>query len=31
MLLAVYASQLAGGRVSFPLKEREHPLGALTR
>jgi predicted dehydrogenase len=29
MLLAVYASQLAGGRVSFPLKEREHPLGAL--
>jgi predicted dehydrogenase len=31
MLLAVYASQLASGRVSFPLKEREHPLGALTR
>ena len=31
MLLAVYASQLQGGRVSFPLKEREHPLGALTR
>jgi predicted dehydrogenase len=31
MLLACYASQLAGGRVSFPLKEREHPLGALTR
>ena len=28
MLLAVYASQLRGGRVSFPLKEREHPLGA---
>lgn len=31
MLLAVYASQLQGGRVSFPLKERKHPLGALTR
>jgi predicted dehydrogenase len=31
MLLAVYASQLAGGRVSLPLKEREHPLGALPR
>ena len=31
MLLAVYASQLKGGRVSFPLKEREHPLGALNR
>ena len=29
MLLAVYASQLQGGRVSFPLKERVHPLGAL--
>ena len=24
-------TQLAGGRVSFTLKEREHPLGALTR
>jgi predicted dehydrogenase len=29
MLLAVYASQFRGRRVSFPLKEREHPLGAL--
>jgi predicted dehydrogenase len=29
MLLAVYASQLVGGRVSFPLKDREHPLGPL--
>jgi predicted dehydrogenase len=31
MLLACYTSQLVGGRVSFPLKERTHPLGALTR
>jgi predicted dehydrogenase len=31
MLLAVYASQLQGGRVSFPLKDRKHPLGAFTR
>jgi predicted dehydrogenase len=31
MLLAVYTSQLQGGRVSFPLKEREHPLGTITR
>ena len=31
MLLAVYASQLQGARVSFPLKDRKHPLGALTR
>jgi predicted dehydrogenase len=31
MLLAIYASQLAGGRVTFPLKDRKHPLGALTR
>jgi hypothetical protein len=31
MLLAVYTSQLKGGRVSYPLKESEHPLGALTR
>jgi predicted dehydrogenase len=31
MLLAVYASQLQGGRVSFPLRERKHPLGPLTR
>lgn len=26
MLLAIYASQLQRGRVSFPLKERVHPL-----
>ena len=31
MLLGVYAPQLQGGRVSFPLKERAHPLGALAR
>jgi hypothetical protein len=31
MLLACYTSQLTGGRVSFPLKERKHPLGALKR
>jgi hypothetical protein len=31
MLLGGYASQLKGGRVSFPLKERGHPLGALNR
>jgi predicted dehydrogenase len=31
MLLAVYSSQLKGGRVLFPLKDRKHPLGALTR
>jgi predicted dehydrogenase len=31
MLLAIYTSQLKGGRVSFPLKERAHPLGALAR
>jgi predicted dehydrogenase len=30
MLLAIYASQLAGARVSFPLKQREHPLGVIT-
>jgi len=28
MILAVYASQLSGGRVTFPLKERRHPLGS---
>ncbi len=27
MILAVYHSQLAGGRVALPLKERRHPLG----
>jgi predicted dehydrogenase len=31
MLLAVYASQLQGRRVAFPLMERGHPLGPLTR
>jgi predicted dehydrogenase len=31
MLLAIYASQLKGGRIPFPLKERKHPLGALAR
>jgi hypothetical protein len=31
MLLAVYASQLQGRRVTFPVKERGHPLGALNR
>jgi hypothetical protein len=31
MLLAVYTSHLQGGRASFPLKDREHPLGALKR
>jgi predicted dehydrogenase len=31
MLLACYASQLQGGRVSFPLKDRKHPLGTLKR
>ncbi len=29
MILAVYASHLAGARASFPLKERRHPLGSL--
>jgi len=29
MLLAVYTSHLQGSRVSFPLKDRGHPLGAL--
>ena len=31
MLLAIYAAQLKGGRVTFPLKERAHPLAALKR
>ena len=29
MIMAVYAAHLSGGRVSFPLKERRHPLGSL--
>jgi len=27
MVLAVYPSHLSGGRVTFPLKDRRHPLG----
>jgi predicted dehydrogenase len=29
MIHSVYASHLAGGRVTFPLKDRKHPLGTL--
>lgn len=29
MIHGVYASHLAGGRVSLPLKDRSHPLGTL--
>jgi predicted dehydrogenase len=29
MIFAVYAAHLAGGRVTFPLKDRKHPLGSL--
>jgi predicted dehydrogenase len=29
MILSVYAAHLAGGRVTFPLKDRKHPLGTL--
>ena len=29
MIMAVYAAHLSGGRVSFPLAERRHPLGSL--
>jgi predicted dehydrogenase len=29
MIFAVYASHLRGGRVSFPLADRRHPLGTL--
>jgi len=29
MIMAVYAAHLSGGRVSFPLKDRKHPLGTL--
>lgn len=27
MILAVYAAHLSGGRATFPLKDRKHPLG----
>jgi predicted dehydrogenase len=30
MVMAVYASHLRGGRVTFPLQERRHPLGVLS-
>ncbi len=30
MILAVYASHLSGGRATFPLKDRRHPLGKLS-
>jgi predicted dehydrogenase len=29
MILSVYAAHLSGGRATFPLKDRKHPLGAL--
>ena len=29
MIMAVYASHLQGGRATFPLKNRQHPLGEL--
>ena len=29
MIMAVYAAHLTGGRVTFPLKDRKHPLGSL--
>ena len=29
MILAVYAAHLSGGRATFPLKDRKHPLGTL--
>jgi predicted dehydrogenase len=29
MLLAIYASQLQGARIHFPLKDRRHPLGTI--
>jgi predicted dehydrogenase len=29
MIMAVYASHLAGGRAALPLKQRSHPLGVL--
>ena len=29
MILAVYAAHLSGGRATFPLKDRKHPLGSL--
>ncbi|MEX2606494.1 MAG: hypothetical protein WD708_04040 [Kiritimatiellia bacterium] len=27
MIYGIYASQIRGGRVTFPLKDRQHPLG----
>jgi predicted dehydrogenase len=29
MIMAVYAAHLSGGRATFPLKDRKHPLGSL--
>ncbi|MBI3857322.1 MAG: Gfo/Idh/MocA family oxidoreductase [Planctomycetes bacterium] len=29
MIMAVYAAHLSGGRATFPLKDRKHPLGTL--
>jgi predicted dehydrogenase len=29
MILSVYAAHLSGGRATFPLKDRKHPLGSL--
>lgn len=29
MILSVYAAHLSGGRATFPLKDRKHPLGTL--
>lgn len=29
IIMAVYAAHLSGGRVAFPLKDRQHPLGTL--
>jgi hypothetical protein len=29
MIMAVYASHFSGGRATFPLKDRKHPLGSL--
>jgi predicted dehydrogenase len=29
MIMSVYAAHLSGGRATFPLKDRKHPLGTL--
>ena len=29
MIMAVYVAHLSGGRATFPLKDRKHPLGSL--